>query len=235
MKTYHKNKKCINSKILEKFFTIKKPIPHEKIFVVWKPKGISSNQFIQKVKSKNSYKKIGHGGTLDPLAEGLLLIGVDEGTKKLNEYKNLSKEYVGVIKLGEVSSTDDKEGEKTKINFKEIPTDSDIDKTLKLFSKIKEQTPPLYSAIKVKGKEAYKLARQGEKFFLKPKNVTIYEIKLLKYKWPFLKIKVKTGPGVYIRALARDIGKKLKTGGYLWSLTRTKIENFSKKDSLNNQ
>jgi len=223
----------MNSKIPEKFFTIKKPIPQEKIFVVWKPKGISSNQFIQKVKSKNSYKKIGHGGTLDPLAEGLLLIGVDEGTKKLNECKNLSKEYVGVIKLGEVSNTDDKEGEKTKINFNKIPTDSDIDKILKLFSKIKEQIPPTYSAVKVNGKEAYKLARKSEKFSLKPKNIIIYEIKMLKYKWPFLKIKVKTGPGVYIRALARDIGKKLKTGGYLWNLTRTKIGNFSKKDCLN--
>jgi tRNA pseudouridine55 synthase len=221
------------NKINENYFSINKKIPQEKVFVLWKPIGITSNKFIQKIKLKNNYKKIGHGGTLDPLAKGLLLVGIDEGTKKLSEYKNLPKEYIAVIKLGEVSTTDDREGKKTKINFKKIPKNLDIDKILKLFSEIKEQIPPTYSAVKVNGKEAYKLARKSKKFSLKPKNIIIYEIKMLKYKWPFLKIKVKTGPGVYIRALARDIGKKLKTGGYLWNLTRTKIGNFSKKDCLN--
>lgn len=209
-----------------------KKIPTEKIFAVWKPSGISSNNFIQKLKKMLGVKKIGHGGTLDPLAQGVLVVGVDDGTKKLATIKNETKEYIAVIKLGEESLTDDAEGPIRKVKVKKIPAKSDIDKIIKKFSKIKTQTPPLFSAVKVGGIEAYKLARKGNFPKIKARKVYIYSIKVISYKWPILKIKLVTSGGFYVRSLARDIGKELQSGGFLLKLTRTRVGKFEEKDCL---
>lgn len=205
-----------------------------KIFAVYKPKGPTSNDIVQIIK-KASGQKVGHAGTLDPLASGVLVIGIgQEGTKKLKEIVAQEKEYFAKIRLGMTSETDDEEGKKIYRNPTSIiPNSIDIENVLKNFIGFIKQTPPLYSAIKIKGKEAYKYARQGKKVKLKPRKVEIYDIQVLNYNWPFLEIRVICGPGVYIRSLARDIGEKLGVGAYLADLERVRVGNFTKENSVN--
>ncbi len=205
-----------------------------KILAIYKPKGPTSNDLVQMIK-KITNEKVGHGGTLDPLASGVLVVGIGkEATKKLKEIIKQEKEYIAKIKLGVISETDDEEGRKNEVEFPSygIPTSKEIKKTVKSFVGKIKQIPPLYSAVKINGKEAYKYARKGQKINLKPREVEIKSIEILDYNWPFLKIKVITGPGVYIRALARDIGEKLKVGGYLADLERIRVGNFTKENSL---
>lgn len=203
------------------------------IFAVYKPKGPSSHDIIISLRKIFGVKKIGHAGTLDPLAKGVLVVGVGrEATKKLQNIVKKEKEYLAVIKLGVISATDDEEGDKT---VQQVLRKSKIDEIKKVLSKFKgkiSQIPPIYSAVKVKGKESYKLARKGKPPSLLPRKVDIKGIEILDYKWPYLKLKVITGPGVYIRSLARDIGKALKTGGYLYDLERVRVGDYTKEKSL---
>lgn len=201
-----------------------------RIFAVYKPKGPTSNDIVQKIKRLTGIKKVGHAGTLDPLAKGILVVGVGRpATKKLGDIVKKEKEYLATIRLGATSITDDNEGPITKVVDIKIPMLKDVKNIVKQFKGKIKQIPPIYSAIKIKGKEAYKLARKGEQPKLKARIADIKKITIQSYKWPFLKIKVITGPGVYIRSLARDIGKKLKTGGYLYNLERTRVGQFTKK------
>ena len=200
---------------------------NEGIFAVYKPKGITSNDAVQIVKRQAGGKKTGHAGTLDPLAEGVLVVGVGrEATKQLSEIVKKEKEYLAVVKFGETSSTDDAEGEKIEIKVKNIPEIIDIEKAIKKFQGNIMQIPPVFSAIKVNGREAYKLARAGREVEMKPREIEIKKIDITDYKWPVLKLKVVTGPGAYIRALARDIGDELGVGGYLADLERTRVGQF---------
>ncbi|MGC9046797.1 MAG: tRNA pseudouridine(55) synthase TruB [Minisyncoccia bacterium] len=205
------------------------------IFAIYKPSQLSSYQVIKILKQKFNYKKIGHGGTLDPLAEGVLVIATDKDTKKLSQFlHNSEKEYEAIIKFGEVSSTDDAEGNISKsisANFTK-PTLQQIKNISKQFIGNIYQVPPLYSAIKYKGVPLYKLAKQNKKISLKPRLVFIKSIKILKYQWPFLKIKVVCGSGVYIRSLARDFGEKLCCGAYLYFLKRLRVKEFSINDAF---
>lgn len=202
----------------------------EKIFAVWKTKGPTSHDIVEKVRKLTGEKKVGHAGTLDPFAEGVLVIGVGrEATKKLKEVVKKDKEYMAVIELGAESDTDDATGN---IRVSETPKAVELLKIEQVLGKFKgviSQTPPRYSAIKIKGKPAYKLARQGEEVVIQPRRVEIKSIEVLEYKWPFLKLKIVTGPGVYIRSLARDIGRALGVGGYLKELIRTRVGEFTKE------
>ena len=200
------------------------------IFAVYKPKGPTSHDIINKLRRETGVKKIGHAGTLDPLASGVLVVGVGrEATKQLGAIVKKEKEYLAKIRLGMTSTTDDEEGVKTEIKIVgKIPTLGEIKKAVAKFQGEILQTPPVYSAVKVKGQEAYKLARKGQTPELKPRKALIKEIEILKYQWPFLEIRVVTGPGVYIRALAQDIGQELKVGGYLAELERTRVGDFTK-------
>ena len=205
----------------------------EGIFPIWKPKGPSSNQVLEELRKITGVRKIGHAGTLDPLASGVLIVGIGKkATKRLKEFIGKEKEYLAQIRLGIESTTDDEEGEKRKIPVSQPPTLEEIEKTLACFVGEISQTPPLFSAVKVKGVEAYKLARKGQIPKLKPRKVLIKKIEILNYQWPDLWLRVVTGPGVYIRSLARDLGKKLKTGGYLKNLKRTRVGSFSKEKAL---
>jgi tRNA pseudouridine55 synthase len=198
------------------------------IHTVYKPKGPTSHDIINRLREETGVKKIGHAGTLDPLASGVLVVGIGrEATKKLATIVKKEKEYLAVIKLGETSTTDDEEGEKKKIPISKRPNYKTIEEAVKKFVGEILQTPPVYSAVKIKGQESYKLARRGQKPVLKPRSVEVKEIRILKYQWPYLKLKVVTGPGVYIRALARDIGQELKTGGYLAELERARVGDFT--------
>lgn len=202
-----------------------------KIFAVYKPKGPTSADIVRIIKKSFKGEKVGHAGTLDPLARGVLVIGVGrEATKKLKNITAGEKEYVAVVKFGMFSETDDEEGEKTEIKISKIPSLEEIKKALKKFKGEIFQKPPVYSAVKIKGREAYKLARRGERAEPAARKVLIKEIEILNYKWPELKIRIITGPGVYIRAVARDLGEKLKTGGYLRDLERTRVGDFSEDD-----
>jgi len=198
------------------------------IFSVWKPVGISSYDVIRKLKSQYPGQKIGHGGTLDPLAEGILVIGVGEGTKQLQSVlKNSQKVYEATIELGKVSETDDAEGPISESAEEgDQPIKQAIISVLKEFTGVIDQVPPRYAAVKISGVPAYKRARRSEQFQLEAKKVTINEIIVNDYEYPILKITVTCGSGVYIRALARDIGAKLGTGAYLSHLKRTRVGDF---------
>lgn len=200
------------------------------IFAVDKPKGMTSHDVVQIVRRATGIKRVGHGGTLDPLATGVLVIAVGrENTKQLEKYVKGEKEYIATIKLGYISTTDDGEGEITENIIEHIPSSNNIKYTVKSFIGNIHQIPPMHSAIRVNGQRAYKIARRDnpDKITLEPRGVEIKNIEILSYEYPILKIKVVCGPGTYIRSLARDIGEKLGTGAYLSDLVRSKVGEFT--------
>lgn len=196
-----------------------------------KPIGWTSHDVVAKVRnilSKEAGKKVkvGHTGTLDPLASGLLVLVVGSYTKRASEFSGLDKSYVATIKLGSTSSTGDEEGEKTKISDNE-PSKSEVERTIQSFIGDSEQTPPAYSAIKIDGKRAYQLARKGKQVKLEKRKITVHGIQISGYNYPELKFVAKVSAGTYIRSLAEDIGEKLGTGAYLTQLRRTMVGGFS--------
>jgi len=198
------------------------------IIAVYKPVGVSSFDVIKRLRLITGIRKIGHAGTLDPLARGVLVVGIGkDACKSLAENVKKEKEYLAVIKLGQESSTDDEEGAKTIIKYTKRPELKKIRSIVPKFQGLIFQTPPIFSAIKVNGQRAYRLARKGKSFSLKSRKIEIKKIELLGYEWPNLHLKVITGPGVYIRALARDIGRELNCGGYLTSLERIRVGEFT--------
>lgn len=215
------------------------------IIAINKPKGITSFDVIYKLRKITGIKRIGHAGTLDPLASGVLIVAIGrENTKKISDFVKQEKEYIAEIKLGFNSTTYDEEGEKEEVEVENIPSLPEIKKVISenFVGKI-EQIPPLYSAIKINGKSAYKYARTSTKLETqssklsklmenKKRKVIIKKIEILKYQYPILKIQVTCGSGTYIRSLAYDLGKKLKTGGYVKELQRTKVGDFRLEDCL---
>ncbi len=203
------------------------------IFAINKPKGMTSHDVVNRVRRATGVKRVGHGGTLDPLASGVLVIAVGrENTKQLDRFVKGEKEYIAKIRLGFHSTTDDEEGEKTEIVIESIPDSELVNHVVNSFKGEGQQTPPIYSAIKLRGVPAYKRARKRENFEMEARTIIIHDIIVLEYEYPILEIKVTTGPGVYIRSLARDIGEKLGTGGYLQELTRTRVANFTLDDAI---
>lgn len=203
------------------------------IFSVYKPKGPTSHDIINILRKITGIRKIGHAGTLDPLASGVLVVGIGrEKTKKLQAIVKDEKEYLATIRLGAESTTDDEEGEKIITPRVVKPKIAEIQKIIREFQGEIFQTPPMYSAVKIRGRKAYKLARKGEIPLLKPRKVEVKKIRIISYQWPYLTIQATTGPGVYIRSLARDIGRKLNTGGYLYHLERLRVGNFTQEESL---
>ena len=201
-----------------------------------KPTGITSHDVVDKVRKITGERRVGHAGTLDPFAEGVLVVGVGrESTKQLGDIsKNSEKEYIATLELGKTSTTGDPEGDIQNTGSKGFVNgikQNQIVQALKQFKGEIEQVPPAYSAIKIGGEPAYKKARRGEKFILPKRKVRIYEIKLLEWKPPFLKIRVVCSSGTYIRTLAEDIGKVLSTGAYLTKLLRTRVGSFNIAES----
>ena len=201
--------------------------------LVSKPSGITSHDAIDYLRKITKIKKIGHAGTLDPLAEGLLIVAIGrEYTKRLSLFLKKDKEYIATIKLGEVSDTFDKEGKIEKKKIKKVPELLEIEDVLIKFVGEINQIPPIFSAKKVKGKKLYELARKGIKVEPEPTKVKIYELQILEYNFPYLKLKVFCSSGTYIRSLANDIGKELGCGALLESLKRTKIGEYSLEDAV---
>lgn len=210
---------------MNKKFRVYNPISG--IFVINKPKDWTSFDVVAKVRNKLNVKKVGHTGTLDPQATGVLVLCVGKGTKLCQALTGFDKEYICDITFGANSTTDDQEGEITPVEgASEVPL-SEIEDALKEFAGTFPQMPPQFSAKKIKGKKAYELARKGEEAKLEPSEVTVHQIEILDYKWPVLKLKINCGKGFYVRSLARDLGKKLDVGGYLTDLKRTKVGHFT--------
>lgn len=210
--------------------------PEDKIILIDKPENISSFGVVARIRAKlrdeyGKKVKVGHTGTLDPFATGLLILLSGKMTKKSNEFLKQDKIYEATVKLGETSTTGDPEGEITPKNSEKVPTLDEIDKALKSLTGEIEQTVPIFSAVKIDGERAYKLARAGRDFTPPTRKITIYKIDLLEYKYPTLKIRTSVSSGTYIRTLAEDLGKALGTGAYLTALRRTKIGNYDLKDA----
>lgn len=200
--------------------------------LVDKPKGPTSHDVVDKIRSITKEKKVGHAGTLDPQATGLLIIAIGrDSTKKLSGLIKKDKEYEAEITLGIETDTLDSEGEVMSRNDLVVDKDA-VKRALTKFEGRLSQLPPKYSAIKIKGKKAYELVRKGKDVKLPLRKVRVYSIDLVDYRYPILKIKTKVSSGTYIRSLARDIGRKLGCGAYLSKLKRTKIDSFSLKEAV---
>ena len=204
----------------------------EGIYLINKPRGRSSFSIVAQVRRISGVKKVGHAGTLDPEAEGLLVLLVGkEYTKQSDKFLKLDKTYEFEIKLGENSSTGDEEGTKTQVSPSE-PNRVEIEAAVSKFVGKILQTPPQYSAIKINGQRAYKSAQKGIKVILQPREINIYSLNILSYKYPLLSLRASVSSGTYIRSLAEDIGKELKTGAYCTKIVRTRIGDSYLKDAI---
>ena len=183
------------------------------------------NKFRYKLSRKLNVKKIkvGHAGTLDPLATGVMIVCTGKATKRIDEFQYQTKEYIATLKLGETTPSFDLEKEVDAVYPTEHITRELVEEVLKTFVGVIQQVPPVFSACKVDGKRAYELARKGEEVELKSKTLIIDELELLECELPVIKIRVVCSKGTYIRALARDIGTALNSGAHLIALERTRI------------
>lgn len=176
--------------------------------------------------------KVGHAGTLDPLATGLMILCTGKATKQIESYQAGEKEYIATLKLGATTPSYDMETEEDKQNDFSFVTEELLKATLKEFEGEIEQVPPVFSAVKVKGKRAFDYARKGESLKLQPRKIVIREIELLSFQLPTVTIRVVCGKGTYIRSLARDVGEKLSCGAYLTGLQRTRIGEYKIKNAM---
>lgn len=209
------------------------------ILLIDKPKGWTSFDVVNFVRrfvathegKKPKNVKVGHTGTLDPLATGLLVILVGKDyTRRAMEWSKLDKTYEVVMKLGETSTTADEEGEKTVISDV-VPSREAVESALQKWTGDIMQTPPIYSAMKVNGVRAYKLAREGKEVALEARPAKIYSSELTAYDYPYVRFTSRVSSGTYIRSLVEDIGKDLETGAYMSDLRRTGIGNFDLTDA----
>ncbi len=198
------------------------------ILILDKPAGLSSAQALNRIKRLLPRRtKIGHAGTLDPFATGVLLLLVGRATGLCETLMDQEKQYLATIKLGANTATDDPESPEQPVAGACDPGIEAIDALLPRFTGTIQQAPPVYSALKVGGRRAYTLAREGAQVKLAPRPVQVYELKRLDYAWPLLRLNVRCGRGTYIRSLARDLGAALATGGYLTELRRTRIGSYA--------
>mgnify|MGYP001179549230 CR=1 FL=1 len=213
--------------------TEQRTVPTEGIFAVYKDEGMTSHDVIDVVRRVTREKRVGHAGTLDPCAKGVLVVAVGRAaTKRLGEITGSEKEYITRVRLGWTSVTDDREGEKTQVEVREIPGEDRIRTVLASFVGVLNQRPPIFSALKVGGRAAYKLARAKKQIELSERQVEAKEIELIRYEWPCVDVRLVTGSGFYVRSFARDLGEALGTGGYVEQLERTRVGVFTKEQAL---
>jgi len=208
------------------------------IILINKPLNWTSFNIVSKIKSivKQEFGikkfKIGHAGTLDPLATGLLIICSGKNTKQIEQFQTLEKEYTGIFKIGQTTPSFDLETNIDNSFATAHITNEIIFQVAKSFEGIQLQTPPIYSAVKVKGKRAYNYAREGKELFIEPKNIEIKQFEILKIDNLDIHFKIICSKGTYIRAIARDFGATLKTGAYLKELKRTRIGDFILENAI---
>lgn len=210
------------------------------MLLVDKPAGWTSFDVVNYVRKmvaqaedkKPKQVKVGHTGTLDPFATGLLVLLIGkEYTQKAGELSKLDKTYEVTMRLGQTSSTGDPEGEVTAVSDNQ-PTETAVKSALKKFTGTIEQTPPAYSAIKINGQRAYKLARAGKEVKIEPRKVTINRLELIDYTYPEVKLVADVTSGTYIRSLVEELGQVIGTGAYTSALRRTKIDDFNVQNAV---
>ncbi len=197
-----------------------------------KEKGMSSFRAVSKLRNIISIKKVGHAGTLDPAATGLLIICTGKMTKQIYKFQNLDKTYTGIISLGKTTDSMDSETNFTSEFGTDGITENMIFEARENFLGDSLQIPPMYSALKHKGKRLYKLAREGREVRREPRPVTIHSFEIEKIEMPDVYFKINCSKGTYIRVIADDFGRQLGCGGYLKSLRRTAIGEYSVEDAL---
>ena len=197
-----------------------------------KPLGITSMDVVRRIRRATGVKKVGHGGTLDPMASGIIPIGLGNATRILEYILQSNKSYIANIYLGKSTNTFDSEGDIVKTN-ENTPNNTDsIEKALNAFRGCIMQTPPPYSAIKRNGVRLYELARKGILTDVAPRKVKVHKLKIVDFKPPILELFIRCGKGFYVRALADDLGKSLRCGGYLKHLRRISVGKLDISDSV---
>jgi tRNA pseudouridine55 synthase len=205
------------------------------VILVDKPLNWTSFDVVRKIRSLIKIKKVGHAGTLDPLATGLLIVCTGKFTKQINEYMGMEKEYTGTFTLGAVTPTYDLESGPTEIKDVSGVTEEEIHKATRLFTGEIQQVPPVHSAIKKNGKPVYLMARKGIDVQLEPRSVIINSFTIEKIELPIIYFRVVCSTGTYIRSLANDYGRELGCGAYLSSLRRTRIGIFLAENAMQMQ
>lgn len=203
-----------------------------RILLINKPLRWTSFDVVKKLRNVLGVKKIGHAGTLDPLATGLLIIGTGKFTKKLNELQGLDKCYEGVFEIGKTTPSFDLEMEFDSSSDYQHLTEEDFEQARKKLSGPIEQIPPAHSAVKVGGERAYKRARQNKEVRLDPRSITIHQFEIDTRNVPDIGFKIGCSKGTYIRSMARDFGELLGVGAYLKQLVRTQVGDYSLKDAF---
>jgi tRNA pseudouridine55 synthase len=202
------------------------------LFNVNKPSGMSSRQAVNAVQRFVRPAKAGHAGTLDPLATGVLIVCVGGATRLIEYVQRMPKQYVGTFSLGRRSDTEDIEGTVVEIPDAPIPSREQIEAVTKLFLGTIQQRPPAFSALKIQGRPAYKLARQGKTVALAARPIEIHRIAVLRYEYPELVLDIECGSGTYVRSLGRDLAESLGTGAVMTTLQRTRIGDFRVEDAI---
>ena len=203
------------------------------LLVIDKPSSITSRDAVNRAQRWfPRATRIGHAGTLDPLATGVLVLCVGMATRVVEYVQRMPKVYRAGVTLGATSDTDDAEGTITPAPDRRVPTRDEIEKALDSFLGAIDQVPPSFSAAKVTGRRAYDLARKGKEVSLAPRTVTIDAIEMVSFSYPHLDIIVRCGKGTYIRSVARDLGKQLGCGGYITALRRLEIGCFHAADAV---
>ncbi|OYW79352.1 MAG: tRNA pseudouridine(55) synthase TruB [Sphingobacteriia bacterium 32-37-4] len=208
------------------------PYLEGKTILIDKPLDWTSFDVVRKIRNITQIVKVGHAGTLDPLASGLLILCTGKFTKKINEYMGMEKEYTGTFTLGAITPTYDLESEPTQFCSIDHLTNEQIVGATDLFKGLIMQVPPIHSAIKQAGKPVYLAARKGIDVVIEPRPVTIHAFDIEKIELPIVQFRVVCSTGTYIRSLANDFGKALGVGGYMSSLRRTRIGHFSVDQAL---
>ncbi len=202
------------------------------VLVIDKPAGLTSHQVVQIVRKGTGIRRAGHTGTLDPRASGVLVVLIGPAVRLSEWVSSSDKRYLATIRLGEVRDTYDAEGRILETHPWEHITEEQIRDILKQFEGEIEQVPPAYSAVRVQGKRAYALAREGKPVELKPRKIKVYKLDLLEWEPPDLVVDVYCSSGTYVRSLAHDLGQALGTGAYLLGLRRTQSGRFTLRDAV---
>lgn len=204
----------------------------DQVLLINKPLRWTSFDVVNKLRNKLKIKKIGHAGTLDPLATGLLILCTGKMTKRIDEFQAQEKEYTGKFMIGKTTPSHDLETTIEEGGNTDQITEEQLKSAAHKFTGILQQIPPLHSAIKIDGKRAYKFARKGKDIELKPREVIVSTFEITSFEKPFVGFRIVCSKGTYIRSLARDFGNELGTGAYLAELCRTRIGSFKLSDAL---
>lgn len=200
--------------------------PLHGLIILDKPTGISSARALYRIRGHTGQRKSGHAGTLDPMASGVLILCLGKATKLVERVMHLPKVYRAVARLDVTSESFDADRPMVAVDIEQIPDEAALTAALASFQGVSQQVPPTISAIKVRGLPAYKRVRRNETVVLGPRRVVIYSAKVLAYRWPVIEFELRCGRGTYVRALIRDLGERLGTGGCMTSLRRCAVGPF---------